>query len=254
MTAVEEQARLSVRAMAVAAICALAGIAVLLSLAQWQANRAKWKEGLIADLSQRLAAAPTELPSPDRWPDLKAETSEFVRVRIQGEALPHEAFVYTTGSSLRPDVRGVGYWVFVPVRLRDGSIVVVNRGFVPEGRQDAKTRPAGHSAGQVDLVGSMRWPEARGLFTPNDNPSRNLWFVRDQLAIAAEKGWGDVAPFYVEQEAPPASGGFPQVGRLVPDLPNNHRQYEITWAGLALVLAGVFSVFGWRWYRAGAAA
>jgi surfeit locus 1 family protein len=250
MTAVE-QARLSPRAMAAAAICALAGITVLLALAHWQANRAQWKEALIADLSQRLAAPPTDLPSPGRWRDLNAETSEFVRVQFRGEALSDEALVYTTGSSLRPDVNGVGYWVFARVRLKDGSIVVVNRGFVPVGRRDAGARPAGQAVGQVDFVGSMRWPEARGPFTPNDDPSHNLWFVRDQLAMATEKGWGNVAPFYIEQEAPPAPDGLPQVGKLVPALPNNHRQYEITWAGLAVVLAGVFSAFCWRWYRAG---
>jgi len=99
-----------------------------------------------------------------------------------------------------------------------------------------------------DIVGALRWPEARGVFTPNDDLARNLWFVRDQLAMANEKGWGAVAPFYVEQEQPPAPDGLPQVGTLVPNLPNNHRQYELTWIGLAIVLAAVFGSYFWRWY------
>jgi len=40
-------------------------------------------------------------------------------------------------------VTGPGYWVFSPARLSGGSLVVINRGFVPEGRQDATTRPDG---------------------------------------------------------------------------------------------------------------
>ena len=48
----------------------------------------------------------------------------------------------------------------------------------------------------------MRWPEQRGQFTPPDEPGKNLWFARDPAAMAAAKKWGNVAPFYVDQEAP----------------------------------------------------
>jgi surfeit locus 1 family protein len=253
MTAVEQN-RLSRRAMLVATACAIAGVIVLLSLARWQASRATWKEALIADLAQRLTAAPIALPELRTWQNLDADASEFTRVTLTAEFLPgSEALVYTAGSSLRPDVKGAGYWVMTPARLPNGALVVVNRGFVPEGRQDAKARTEGEPKGAVKIVGILRWPEPRGVFTPHDDPARNLWFVRDHMAIAREKGWGNVAPFYVEQEAPSAPGGLPQVGVLIPNLPNNHRQYELTWAGLALVLIGVFSVFFWRWYRTGKA-
>src|SRR5215470_17310606 len=188
--------------MVVAAVCALAGVIVLLSLARWQASRATWKEGLIAELSQRLAAPPVSLPAPDGWRDLSSGTSEFVRVAFLAEFEPgEEALVYTTGSSMRPDVKGVGYWVLSPARLVGGGVVVVNRGFVPEGRQDAKGR---QPAGPAKIVGVMRWPETPGVFTPSGDPGRNLWFARDHQAIAKAKGWGQVAPFYVEQEAPAA--------------------------------------------------
>jgi surfeit locus 1 family protein len=62
--------------------------------------------------------------------------------------------------------------VFTPARLADGKIVMVNRGFVPERRQDAKTHPRGQITGPIDIVGSMRWPEARHWFTPDDEPPR----------------------------------------------------------------------------------
>ena len=38
-------------------------------------------------------------------------------------------------------------------------------------------------------------------------------------------------------------GGWPQPGRLVVNLPNNHLQYVVTWYGLALVLVVVFVVW-----------
>ena len=85
---------------------------------------------------------------------------------------------------------GPGYWVFSPARLTDGSLVVVNRGFVPEGKQDPDTRQEGSRRGVVDIVGVMRWPEQRGQFTPPDDAAKNLWFARDPAAMAAAKELG----------------------------------------------------------------
>ena len=90
------------------------------------------------------------------------------------------------------------------------------------------------------MLGVVRWPEPRSYFTPNDDPARNLWFVRDHLAIAAAKGWGGVAPFYIELETPAPPGGWPRPGALKVNIRNEHLQYAITWYGLAGVLAVMF--------------
>ena len=71
----------------------------------------------------------------------------------------------------------------------------------------------------------------------------NLWFLRDPASIAVAKGLKEVAPFYVEQEAPAPPGGLPQPGKLEVRLRNEHLQYVVTWYGLALVLAVVFAVW-----------
>ena len=120
---------------------------------------------------------------------------------------------------------------------------MVNRGFVADARKDPATRTQGQVAGPVEIVGVMRWPERPGVFTPAAEPDKNLWFARDPADMAQAKGLGPVAPFYVEQEAPPAPGGLPQAGALQPTFPNNHLGYALTWYGLALVLAGSFAVW-----------
>jgi surfeit locus 1 family protein len=219
---------------------ALAAFAVLIGLGVWQLERKAWKEGLIDTLTRRLAAPAIELPPPERWAGLAQQDFEFRHVRFRAEVLSEqEALVYTPGSAFRPDVSGQGYWVFAPARVGDG-VIVIDRGFVPEGRQDPKARPEGQVSGTVDILGVLRWPETRGVFTPADDPARNLWFTRDPLTMAKARGWGPVAPFYVEQEAPVPPGGLPKPGPLMVSLPNDHLGYAITWLGLAVVLAGVF--------------
>jgi surfeit locus 1 family protein len=233
----------------VPSIAALAAFAVLVSLGMWQLDRKAWKEGLIATLEQRLSAPPVALPAASTWPQLTAAQDEFLRVTVTAEFLhDREATVYTVGSSMRDGAGSPGYWIFTPARLNDGGVVMVNRGFVPEGRQNPATRQAGEVAGPVDMVGVLRWPEPPGLFTPAGDPARNIWFSRDSGAIAAAKGVG-AAPFYVELESPDPPGGLPRTGRLHAVLPNNHFGYALTWLGLATVLAGVYGawlVSGWR--------
>jgi surfeit locus 1 family protein len=227
-------------------------LAVLVALGSWQLERKAWKEKLIGELDGKLAAPATDLPPRERWEQLDQAKDEFRHVAFPAEFLPgEEALVYTSGSSLRPDVSGPGYWVFSPARLTGGSIVLVNRGFVPEGKQEPKTRPQGRPSGVVEVAGTLRWPELRGSFTPPDEPEKGLWFARDPAAIAKAKHWDTSAPFYVDQEAPPAPGGLPKVGPLKPALPNRHLEYAVTWYGLALVIL-IAALFFVRARRRGA--
>jgi surfeit locus 1 family protein len=227
-------------------------LGVLVALGTWQLERLAWKEGLIASLDTKLSAQPTDLPPRERWTQLDAAKDEFRRVAFPAEFLAgEEALVYSSGSALRPDATGPGYWVFSPARLTGGSLVVVNRGFVPEGKQNPDTRREGQRSGVVNIVGVMRWPEQRGAFTPKDEPEKGLWFDRDPAAMAAARQWGTIAPFYVDMEAPPANGGLPKVGPLKASLPNNHLQYAVTWYGMAAVIV-IAALFFWRARRRGA--
>jgi surfeit locus 1 family protein len=225
-------------------IPALVAFLVLIGLGTWQLQRKAWKEGLIAALDAQLAAPPVALPPPAAWPSLDQQTAEYRRVNLSvAFDNAKEALVFAAPSAFRPDVTSPGYWVFTPGRLAEGGVVLVNRGFVPEGRQNPISRPEGQLSGPLQIVGVMRWPEGRHWFTPNDEPAHNLWFSRDPEAIAAAKGLGSVAPFYIEQASPAPPGGLPQPGKLVVKLPDNHLQYALTWYGLAIVLAVTFSLW-----------
>ena len=172
----------------VPSIAAAVALAILVSLGTWQLERKAWKEGLIATITERLAAPPVTLPAPAEWPRLNSAQDEFLRVTLRAELLnDRESFVYTGGSTLRDATGGPGYWVFTPARLTGGALVMVNRGFVPEGKQDPASRAAGQIAGSLDMIGVLRWPELPGLFIPNGDPARNIWFARDSTAICARE-------------------------------------------------------------------
>jgi surfeit locus 1 family protein len=223
---------------------AIVAFLILIGLGTWQVQRKAWKEGLIAVLTERLNAPPVTLPPAKDWQNLDPARDEYTRITFSTQFdNSAEALVYGTASAFRPDVTGLGYWVFTPARLADGSTIIVNRGFIPDDKKAPNSRAAGQIAGPVTIVGALRWPEARHWFTPNDDPAHNLWLSRDPHSIAAAKGLSAVAPFYVEQESPVPPGGLPQPGKLVVALPDNHLQYAITWYGLAAALAATFVVW-----------
>src|SRR5215467_4813495 len=189
---------------------AFAGLVILIGLGVWQLDRKVWKENLITTINTRLARTPEDLPPRSSWQRLREDGEEFRRVAFPAEFLDgEEALVYTVGSPLRPDVKGPGYWVFVPAQLAGGSIVLVNRGFIPIDRKDRATRTDTRSHGSVDIVGVIRWPEKRSSFTPPDDPKDNVWYLRDSDAIAASKKWLTAAPFYIDQESPAPASGLP---------------------------------------------
>jgi surfeit locus 1 family protein len=221
---------------------ALAAFTVLIGLGMWQLERKAWKEGLIDMLDRRLAAAPVVLPSRERWASLDPAPDEFRRVSLRVQFLDgREGRVYTSGSGLREDIKGPGYFAFAPARLPDGSIVVVNRGYVSNPLPNAALRPIGLREGAVDIIGVMRWPEPPGWFVTAHDAAADLWFVRDQRAMAAAYDWGSVAPFYIDQEAPVPAGGVPRPAPLKVNLRNEHLQYAMIWYGLAAVLAVSFA-------------
>ncbi len=224
--------------------------AFLIGLGVWQLQRLAWKEGLIREIDERTTAAPVALPSRSTWPDLRPDDYAYRHVSATG-TFDHDAEIHVfrpLGESRGP-AHGVGDLVLTPLRLEGGGSVIVNRGFVPAEKLDPATRPEGQIPGRVTITGLMREPESRNLFTPNDDPTRNQWFTRDPLAIAAFLHLDDAAPFTIDQDVSAIPGGLPQGGETILDIPNNHLSYALTWFGLAAGLLGVFAVFAWRRLR-----
>jgi surfeit locus 1 family protein len=222
---------------------ALAALLILLGLGTWQIERKAWKEALIATLTQRIEAPPAALPPPAEWARMTPENSEFVRVKLRVKLRSgDDALVYASSSALRDDVKAPGYFVFAPARLPGGRQIVVNRGYAPD-----RSYPS--SSGSEDIVGYVRWPEAPSWFIAAHDAAGAIWFVRDQRAMAELKGWGAVAPFYIEQESPVPAGGLPHPAALKVRLRNDHLQYALSWYGLAAVLVVMFAIGTVRRWR-----
>ncbi|WP_428423775.1 SURF1 family protein [Methylibium sp.] len=238
--------------LAALALAALLAFSTLVALGSWQVQRRAWKAALITRIEQRVHAPAVEAPERERWPLVSAEGDEYRHVRVTGHFL-HDRETQVQAAT----VLGAGHWVLTPLQRTDGTVVLVNRGFVPPGRRD---RPSRSAAGPVDestVTGLLRPSEPGGGFLRRNDVAAERWTSRDVEAIAAARGLANVAPYFIDAEAAPAvagSGnptedGAPVGGLTVIAFADNHLAYAFTWYALALMVAGAAWLVGrdeWR--------
>lgn len=235
------------RSLIVPGLAALIALAILIGLGAWQLQRKAWKEDLIAQIEARAYGEPGAIVPEADWSTWRADQDEFRKVRVTGTFLhASETPVYGLASTEQRGQPVQGYFLLTPLRLDNGAIVMINRGFVPTPLKDPASRPQSQPQGEVTVIGLVRAPEPRNMFTPADDPGRNVWFARDPSAIAKAHGLTRVAPFLIDADATPNPSGWPRGGQTILKLPNNHLQYAVTWFGIALTLVGVFAAFAWR--------
>ncbi len=259
--------------LAIAGTLAVLFFVLFVALGTWQVERRVWKLDLIARVEQRVHAPPTAAPGPAEWPNVTAAADEYRHVAISGTLLDDSQTLVQAVTDL-----GAGYWVLTPLRLADGSVVLVNRGFV-QADDRGRVRPgaAVPSVPAEKVTGLLRMTEPRGGFLRHNDPVANRWYSRDVQAIATARGLTRVAPYFIDAEAAagqqgasvplaadrersPASsaaapslaaaagdsgaraanagGVAPVAGLTVITFHNSHLVYAITWYTLALMTAG----------------
>jgi surfeit locus 1 family protein len=180
------------------AVAAVALFCVFAMLGTWQVQRRAWKLDLIARVDQRVHAPAVAPPAPAEWPQVTAANSEYRHVRVTGAFLNDSETLVRALTEL-----GAGDWVLTPLRLEDGTVVLVNRGFVPPERRDRAARGAAAATTDATVTGLLRITEPKGAFLLRNDPAKGLWYSRDVAAIATARGLSRVAPYFIDEEADP---------------------------------------------------
>jgi surfeit locus 1 family protein len=218
------------------AVCAALLFAGFAALGTWQVERRAWKLDLIARVEQRVHAPAVAAPAPDQWPTVSAAGDEYRHVRIAGTFLHDRETLVQAATEL-----GGGFWVLTPLRMADGRVVLVNRGFVPPEARERTARGAPESSGETVVTGLLRMTEPGGGFLRKNDPAGERWYSRDVQAIAAARGLRDVAPFFVDVDVDADATEprtWPAGGLTVIAFHNSHLVYALTWYGLALMVLG----------------
>lgn len=204
----------------------MGGVALLLALGIWQVQRLSWKTELIATIEQKSNAAPlVSVPAKEEWQD-----AEYRQLEITGRFLNDHAF--SVGP--RTEKGRNGFHLFVPFEGAAGGTIMVNRGWIPDGRDIFPDE----EKGETTVRGVIRLA-ARGAFTPDNDPDQNRWYWPDVAAMAEKAALSNIAPAYLVVTEK-KEGVYPQGVDVRANLRNNHLQYAVFWFTMAFVFAGVF--------------
>ena len=210
------------------AVFSLAGTAVLLWLGNWQLDRLAWKQTVLEQIDQRIAAPAvpvplTPVPSADTYLPVFAEGrfgQEYIRVLVSQKRI------------------GAGYRVISAFKT-EGRRILVDRGFIDlSNSSDIQADQA------VVVQGNLHWPDEVDGFTPAPDLEKNIWFARDVRALSEALQTQPIL-IVASQISPPDQNIKPlEIDSSA--IPNDHLQYAVTWFSLAAIWIMMSGAFLWR--------
>ena len=198
--------------------------ALTFELGNWQVRRAGEKEALQARIEHLAHETPVQYGGhtlPQEWQPLT----------VRGRWLASRAMFIDN----RVHAGRAGYYLVMPMELTGSEdVLLVNRGWVPVG-VDRRTLPVvAAQAGEVQLTGVARVPEAKPFALSGNQVQGVVWQNLDLKAMAGYVGRA-LQPFVLQQSSDTGDG-------LVRDWPRpdagieRHKGYALQWYGLCALV------------------
>lgn len=227
-------------------VAAILVTALCLAAANWQWHRMEYKEDLRARYERAIA-----LPALDNA-GLPRAAADWTALRYRP--------VQLTGSfeaarqillDNRVQAGQVGYEVVAPLRLTDGRVVLVDRGWVAQGRTRTEIPPVPPPAGVVTVTGTLELPAQDYVALGSERPGV-VWQHLDLARYAAVTGLTPL-PLLVRETAPASAADTLVRMRDDPDFGiDTHRMYMLQWLAFAMTTVVFWAVAHRprRWRRA----
>jgi surfeit locus 1 family protein len=202
-----------------AVVCARLGV--------WQLDRLAQRRAFNATLHQRLAGAPLPVSTLPR----DTTRGHYHRVTARGR------FDYAGQVALatRSNLGSPGVHLLTPLRLDDGNVVMVNRGWVyaPDAMTIDASKWREHEGDSVTVTGyAETWTGREAAPLP---AARRVVRTLDSAAVARLVG-APVLPYFVAQTSDSARAADRVVRLGEPTLDEgSHQSYAIQWFSFALI-------------------
>jgi len=197
----------------------------------WQLDRLRGRKQANAGIAAAQAAPPRPLPV------LLAGTSDPTSLRFRSTLATgtydpaHEVLLYGR-SSLEGEP---GDQVLTPLRLADGTGLVVDRGWIPLDQGVPVTGEAAAPTGTVTVAGVLFPPDAIAAPTGTPSPVERITKV-DLGQIGAQLPY-PIVPVYLllQTQRPAQQGALPELPPLPPLTNGPHLSYALQWFSFATI-------------------
>ncbi len=219
-------------------IATIGAVVLFVAAGNWQRGRMETKEALRAQLDTAARAAPIDvaaLSSVTEWAALRFRT-----VTATGEFDPRRQILVDN----KVHAGRVGYDVVAPLRMADGRVVLVARGWVAQGGSRDVLPDAPPPSGPVTVSGRLTIPPSGYVELKAEATPGTVWQNLDPERYAAATGLS-VLPAVIEQTSAADDG-------LVRDWPapdlgiEKHRMYMLQWYAFAALAVALWLLLNLR--------
>jgi len=231
--------RRRVRPSALPTVVTIVSIAIFLAAGEWQRERMEQKQSLLAQFELAQNAGPAPLPDTgEDW------TAWRYRAVVAEGVFDAQRQILVDNKVHRGRI---GFHVVTPLRLHDGRVVLVDRGFVAETGSRAALPTAPPPVGTVTVHGRINIPPARYLELARVPQAGPVWQNLDPARFSAATGIS-VLPIVVEQAAVEGRNDASIRRPIAPDFGiERHRGYMLQWYAFAVLAGGLWLYFNlWR--------
>ncbi len=211
---------------------ALIGTGVFVSLALWQLGRADEKRDLQALVEHRLAQPATEYTGGE----LDLTKMQYRQLRLNGRfENSHQVLLDNIVLEGKP-----GYDVITPFLLDNGSYVLVNRGWIAQGRLRDELPDINVDNDPLTITGKVEKHRSRPVIA-GDSPKydeSNRWLYIDTRFYQTQSGLE--VPDFVIRLAPKSSAAYRSNENTYDAKVGMHIGYAIQWAAFALIAFGTW--------------
>ena len=209
------------------------------ALSNWQWHRLSDRQVINVQIQEQINKEPVDL-------------SELLIVGSESKTVPSDIqwrTVEMTGTWMQPDqvlVRkkslesNLGMWVVTPLRLTDGTVVMINRGWTPAA-DSAIDSPvvAAVPNGEIEVLGRLRDVQNRTSPAPTDLPEGQVDRIVPMEIVPST---ATLSNAYVEMTASRPESKTSEI-RTLPDpevTEGAHRSYALQW-----MFFEIMTVIGW---------
>lgn len=215
-------------------------VALCIRLGLWQQHKAEIKQALQVQLDQRLREAPVALPEniadPEAW--------RYRRVKVRGSYDTH--YQILLDNQVEEEV--AGYHVVTPLRMENGTHVLVDRGWIAAPANHA-TLPQVVTPSEMQEVEGTIWLPSDRFFALAPMPESQQWqaawqnmdMPRYRQAVPFA-----VLPLVIRLDAASKAGGFIRNWPRPAERIEMHISYAYQWFGFALAFAVIYLVVNIR--------
>lgn len=222
------------------ALLVLVIVLIMIRAGFWQLDRAEQKVAMRRTFEAALHADPMRLDS-DLPPP---EDIRYRQVLATGEYLTGRQFLLDNRVQVdESGVKRVGYEVLTPLKLANGKVVLVNRGWIPVGQSRQRLPAINVEPGVRRLEGVLNLPGESFHLGEMDSDARwprLIQFI--DYDVMARRLQADVYPAVI-MLAPDEAGGYLRDWQPIVQGPGMHYSYAIQWFAMSLTAVILFIVF-----------